>query len=437
MNEIEPIIYQNDDQSIILIDIPTSIEAALEADLHPYHNPNPRKRILSSEPLEHPYPNAPEPKSEAARNRLVSRIPESEIVFHDKIEASIRAALDHLRNELRDSKWCKSRIVRDDCVDSVPETDLMATISKSSKKRKLPRRGSIDDTTKREDLPPLILTPSATNRFTVLDELCGVEVRNPSGKREVRIQIQNAAANTADHTKSYIIPTQSSFILCNLSAINPDSNCEDDSPIPGLRPGQKFDLIIFDPPWPNRSVRRSSQYSTHSYLEMGNLTALMQQIVHSHLRFQSSSTENTPAIVGIWTTNNAKSRQTAYEVFSSTGLEVFEIWIWVKTTRNGETVVPLDGLWRKPYEVLFLGRPKAKISEEEVKEEEFEPIQRIIAAVPDTHSRKPSLKLLLEKLFFPRRYTALEVFARNLTVGWTACGNDVLKFNADRWLCRA
>jgi hypothetical protein len=30
-------------------------------------------------------------------------------------------------------------------------------------------------------------------------------------------------------------------------------------------------------------------------------------------------------------------------------------------------------------------------------------------------------------------YSALEVFARNLTAGWWACGDEVLKFNQDTW----
>jgi N6-adenosine-specific RNA methylase IME4 len=61
--------------------------------------------------------------------------------------------------------------------------------------------------------------------------------------------------------------------------------------------------------------------------------------------------------------------------------------------------------------------------------------RRVIAAVPDLHSRKPNLKSIFEKVFFSNEssqqsYTALEVFARNLTAGWWACGNEVLKFNA-------
>jgi N6-adenosine-specific RNA methylase IME4 len=168
----------------------------------------------------------------------------------------------------------------------------------------------------------------------------------------------------------------------------------------------------------------------------------MQQTILSHFSFGDKNSTR-KSIVGIWTTNNAKSRQAAYDAFRNTGLEIFEIWIWIKTTENGEMVSPLEGLWRKPYEVLFLGRPKKNT---EKLHEKREPIKRVIAAVPDEHSRKPNLKELLELLFLQieeneardtpvkdKQYTTLEVFARNLTAGWCACGNDVLKFNADQW----
>jgi N6-adenosine-specific RNA methylase IME4 len=43
------------------------------------------------------------------------------------------------------------------------------------------------------------------------------------------------------------------------------------------------------------------------------------------------------------------------------------------------------------------------------------------------HSRKPNLRGLFEELL-PERYEALEVFARNLTAGWWAWGDEVLLF---------
>jgi hypothetical protein len=139
------------------------------------------------------------------------------------------------------------------------------------------------------------------------------------------------------------------------------------------------------------------------------------------------------AIAGIWITNSAQSREAVRGAFAATHLELFEEWIWVKCTTAGEPVMPLDGLWRKPYEVIQWGRRRGVEDEGRVR-------RRVIFAVPDVHSRKPGLKELVETVFFPPErsdgsppYRALEVFARHLTAEWWACGDEVVKFNDAEW----
>ncbi|TPR08481.1 Septin family protein [Aspergillus niger] len=139
------------------------------------------------------------------------------------------------------------------------------------------------------------------------------------------------------------------------------------------------------------------------------------------------------AASAIWITNSAKARKTAYEAIRGAGLEVCEEWVWLKTTMDGRPITEVGGLWRKPYEVLVIGRQVRESSED------GDVVRRVIAAVPDVHSRKPNLKELFERMFFSSLeggcvpYNALEVFARNLTAGWWACGDDVLKFNSEEW----
>lgn len=121
-------------------------------------------------------------------------------------------------------------------------------------------------------------------------------------------------------------------------------------------------------------------------------------------------------------------------LFAHWGVQLAEEWVWVKTTVKGELVFDLEGGWRRPWEVLLVGRQHSEGSGQgEVK-------RRIIAGVPDLHSRKPNLKGLFEKLFFKeelrngedkvgeKTYEALEIFARNLTAGWWSWGDEVLKF---------
>lgn len=438
------ILYANTQQSVFLIDIPASIEIAQIPYLSSVHpedvtsklpaENDSYRQIISSRPLEHPYPTPPEPKSEAARARLLSRIPEAEVLFHESISSFVRSGRDEIQFGLPGgSKWCRQRRIRSGGTDgsAVDEQDI---ISEQARKKRKPVL--LDDYTyNTEQQPPLILSPSSVNEFASLTDLYGSQVKNPSPLEAATLQVKEP--NTGDSMR-YTVPPASTFILGNLSLSELYSDA-DASLIPGLPSTEKFNIILFDPPWPNRSVRRSSQYPTHGYLEMDSLVSIMRQIIFSHLSFGDEK-----AMVGIWTTNNAKSRQAAHDTFQNSSLEVFEIWIWIKTTENGELVSPLDGMWRKPYEVLFWGRPK---KDTEKSHEKQDPIKRIIAAMPDEHSRKPNLKELLELLFFQeeqgnkahvtatyiKRYTALEVFARNLTAGWHACGNDVLKFNADRW----
>ncbi|OQD67370.1 hypothetical protein PENDEC_c037G03032 [Penicillium decumbens] len=292
--------------------------------------------------------------------------------------------------------------------------------------------------------PPVILSSTSINAFESTSELDGV-VKNPSSQSA--FLTVNSNDEGIESASEYIVPSGSHFILCTIPLSEQDS-LSLESPIPGLSPDQSFNLIVFDPPWPNRSVRRSGHYHTHPY-EL--LTQRIRDILHVHAYHQPNTpidaatidlSENThqPSLAAIWTTNSEKSRQTAYEALTSTGFTIYEEWIWIKVTANGQPISPLNGIWRKPYEILVIGR-RGTVTEIGACNESRKtgcrvdlPKRRVIAAVPDLHSRKPNLKAVFEKIFFTssrvERYTALEVFARNLTAGWWAVGNEVLKFNA-------
>lgn len=102
----------------------------------------------------------------------------------------------------------------------------------------------------------------------------------------------------------------------------------------------------------------------------------------------------------------------------------------MKITVDGEPVCALDGLWKKPYEILLVGRKGSVRDGEGVK-------RRVVVGVPDLHSRKPNLKCLFERLMQKKigEYQGLEIFARNLTEGWWGWGNEVLKFQEDEhWI---
>lgn len=186
--------------------------------------------------------------------------------------------------------------------------------------------------------------------------------------------------------------------------------------------GPKFDIIVLDPPWPNRSARRKQSYSI-SYENIEIRSLLSSIPLYDHLADDGH--------VAVWITNKPSFREMILGergLFDEWGVQLVEEWIWLKVTSNGEPICALDSMWRKPYEVLLVGRRGVKDGRA-VK-------RRVIVGVPDLHSRKPNLKTLFENMMGKEdgRYEALEIFARNLTAGWWSWGNEVLKFQtSEHW----
>lgn len=189
----------------------------------------------------------------------------------------------------------------------------------------------------------------------------------------------------------------------------------------------QFDFILADPPWPNRSVRRSKKYKTLGH-QSNDPWETVQGILGQHLA--------PGGLVGIWVTNKAEPRKKVLTAFQHWNVQLVEEWVWIKTTLHGELVTELDGLWRRPYEILLLGRKSYGHGCESRTADDSSLNRRFICGVPDLHSRKPSLKELIEPLMPDRcSYRALEIFARNLTAGWWSWGDEVLKFNwEDNWV---
>ena len=184
----------------------------------------------------------------------------------------------------------------------------------------------------------------------------------------------------------------------------------------------EFDLILLDPPWPNRSARRKKGGYTTAY-NAESLRDLLSQIpIAAKLK--------TDGIVAVWVTNKPALHDLLTSprgIFAEWGVELVDTWTWIKVTTHGQPIFDLGSTWRKPWEQLLiarrrgsqLGQPRGG---------------RVIVAVPDIHSRKPCLRSLFQE-FYPSGYTALEVFARNVTAGWWAWGDEVLRFQAkEHWV---
>ncbi|KAK2506261.1 hypothetical protein MC885_007113 [Smutsia gigantea] len=171
--------------------------------------------------------------------------------------------------------------------------------------------------------------------------------------------------------QKYLLPPKSSFLLSDISCMHPLVNCR-----------KTYDVIVIDPPWQNKSVKRSNRYSYLSPLQI-------KQIPISKLAAPN-------CLVITWVTNRQKHlRFIKEELYPSWSVNVVAQWHWVKITNSGEFVFPLDSPHKKPYEGLILGRVQEKaalpIRNADVKVLPI-PDHKLIVSVPCTlHSHKPSL----------------------------------------------
>lgn len=197
--------------------------------------------------------------------------------------------------------------------------------------------------------------------------------------------------------------------------------------------------MLLDPPWPNRSVIRSSSYAIPA---PRNLPELRELLLNMKLEQYLADGGH----VAVWVTNKIACRDVVIGtggLFEQMGLEVVEEWVWVKVTRFGEPVTDLKGLWRKPYEVCIVGRKRrTRDADNPIGELKagVEIVRRVLFGVPDLHSRKPCLKRLAERLLVKEeerqgKVWGLEMFARCCVAECVAWGDEAVLFNCkDQWV---
>ena len=394
------ILYKDADRSVFLIDIPQSIALAQNPS-HLHHPSSPIECVpYSVSPLTEPYPSV-EPKqtkSQVYQNQLDTSFP---LDLLGKALVNIKEALD-------DEPWCLHR----QCLG--PEDQILNAMASARPLFEI----ALEHTWSSAE--PLKLSSSEalpSDMALLTDRLICNET------------LHTVKLGTCQPTAEYFLPPLSTFLLSTITSSSTMSfsmSALQQYPAPSQTtsagPGE-FDIIVMDPPWPNRSVRRSRQYQT---TECG--AAPIEALKGSLGQHIGPS-----GIVACWITNKAAVRETALNLFAAWGLTLIEEWAWLKVTRNGDSMCSLDGTWRKPYEILLIGCRDAVMHKVSTHIDVDIPgiRRRVVAAVPDLHSRKPSLKELLERLFIgeAKPYRAVELFARNLTAGWWAWGDEVLKYN--------
>jgi len=379
------ILYQNAGHTITVLDVPGSLESAQSL-----HDVTSRKRIVSSKPLDQPYPSV-EPNSVRALSST-SITPLQDLILERHIQLALEEA-----HKSYGGPWCLSRNFQS------------LSLSSSGTKKTLFR-----------DLPPDQESVQESDSSLTNSENGLTSTHTAADSRLLMKASETGYTvyhNTEFKFKSYEMPD------CGVVYLPPSStflcgNIED-SVGAFTAAAPKFNLIVMDPPWPNRSARRKQSYTVSS--RSSDIQALLQSLpATEHLADDG--------LLAIWVTNKPAFRELLLEtgcLFDTWGITLTDEWIWLKVTTSGKPIFQIDSKWRKPYEVLLIGQKQGVTPklQEDVK-------RKVFIGVPDLHSRKPNLRTLFEPRL-PPNYQALEIFARNLTAGWWAWGNEVLKFQME------
>jgi len=254
--------------------------------------------------------------------------------------------------------------------------DVIYTLNVNDAKISKPNHLLLEDNANYEDI---------TNKFASNDKYTCVKVR--SNKQE------------------FIIPPLSSFFISDFKHLSWLSSF-----------GKRYDLVVMDPPWENKSVKRSKKYN---YLPEYDLKKICMNELLSN-----------DGIVVIWVTNKQKYIEFVKNIlFPHWNLKIIAHWHWIKLTVSGDYVFPMESTHKKPYEALLIAKREcSRISL---------CFDQVICSIPiPSHSRKPSLKSIFSSILSDKA-NCLELFARNLTPGWTSWGNEVLKFQNIEYFCQS
>ncbi|KAL7751509.1 hypothetical protein RI367_002972 [Sorochytrium milnesiophthora] len=266
------------------------------------------------------------------------------------------------------------------------------------------------------DQPGRAVVLDKEEQQVALEDLFNTLLKNDSRERATVVRVQ---------THAYIVPPLSQFLISDLGSAYKS--------LP-RSVGSRFNIVLMDPPWPNASASRSTAYST-----MDDCYDLFKLPIRSMLDPERGS------LVAVWITNRPKYRRFVTErLLPDWGLEVTAEWLWVKTTTDGQPVIPLDSSHRQPYESLIIGtrrprpEPEPEPEPEGGRRVEVQAVRTVVACPSLHHSRKPGIHGLLQDMYrelFDDVAVPVELFARHLVSGWSSWGNEAIRFqNARYWM---
>ncbi|XP_050093969.1 N(6)-adenine-specific methyltransferase METTL4 [Anopheles aquasalis] len=223
--------------------------------------------------------------------------------------------------------------------------------------------------------------------------------------------------NTSEQTvfteldgESFLVPPNVTFFNAPISRFNEY-----------LPESEKFDLIVLDPPWWNKYIRRVKGANARASYRMLANEDIAQIPLERHLHGNT--------IVIVWCTNAPSHIDAIASVFfPKWGLETVGAWYWTKITKKGDPVCRFkEPNGKQPYERLFIGLPPGSSLAKSIPKELF------LYSIPSAlHSHKPPLYELIRTKFALEAPNCLELFARSLHSGCTSFGMEVLKLQNKR-----
>lgn len=172
-------------------------------------------------------------------------------------------------------------------------------------------------------------------------------------------------------------------------------------------------LIVVDPPWQNKSVSRGNRYDMFDHTEL-----LKIDIPHI--------ADLDECVLAVWVTN--RPRYMTYlreQALPSWGFTFHACWYWLKLSKSGELVTPLDSTHRLPVETLVVACRAKDHEHEQLLHQRLGEQMRIVLSIPLRHSWKPPPECFFDKDIVSTTDRKAELFARELRPHWTSVGNEV------------
>lgn len=447
-----PVLYQNATRDVILIDIPTSIAVAQGRS----------DRLLSTEPLERPI------KLDGAHSQNIkgAKAHKTQEFFHVELHAEYRVLIEQALAEICthvSGSWCAPRLLMSQSRSPMEAPAIKMGAAEKELESRMKEWSACAQSKGDDvafDLQQMMASLGATTDYSATvrpagsynwtmsycpahESTPGTQATDPAAQEsqtepwnstlhnpstlllELTVTENAPQPNQLVQRYRFTVPPRSTLFLSDTG--HPDvfraafREITDQFALP-----RHFDLVLLDPPWPNRSAKRKGAYE-----QTGGMPYLKRML----LKLDIDNYLEHNALVGIWITNKSSLREHVLGpggLFETWNVGLIEEWVWIKTTTAGEAMFDIEHSMRKPYEILLLGRAAPNSWTRMTHATTIK--RRVIAAVPDVHSRKPCLKSMLEQyLVDPDDYTALEIFSRYLVSGWTSWGNEVLKFNWEKY----